>query len=219
VIRSAVRAALTILFLSGCCAPPAPPLSPKLQSAFESHEALAIADALEVLIAESKDTPHDRQLAYEHVREKEEPTAAYAFARAAVTGRLVQSKGLTAALLVREMEAFALKSRELDPSFRNEAATRMLGTLYVLAPATLLANGDSEKGLDLLQGLVKRHPEVVENHLRYAEALIALGDPEPATSSLCRCRAQKATLRRDDQALVEKLFQDAGSPECPAPAP
>jgi hypothetical protein len=196
---------------------PDTPIPSAFQAAIDKRDALAIADALEALIAEGKDTPQERQLAYDRIREKEEPGAEYAFARATVAGRLVQSRGLTAALLVREMETYALRSRELDPAFRNGAATRALGTLYVLAPATLLANGDSEKGLALLERLAKDYPGALENHLRYAEALIALGDSGPATEPLCRCLAKKASLRKDEQTLLDKLFQDAGSPSCPAP--
>jgi len=135
------------------------------------------------------------------------------------TGRLVQTKGLAAALLIREMEAWATKSRELDPEFRGGAATRMLGTLYVLAPASLLTHGDSEKGLEILEKLRNEHPESLENHLRYAEALIALGDPGPATTALCKCLAEKARLHKDDQVLLDKLVRDAGAPACPAPSP
>ena len=70
----------------------------------------------------------------------------------------------------------------------------------------------------LLAHVAACDPDVIENHLRYAEALIALGDPTPATEALCKCIGQKATLRKDDQHLLEKLVQDAGSPACP-PAP
>jgi len=214
-LPAALLVALALAALSGCGTPPPnTPIPHVLQAAIDKADALEISDALEALIAEGKDTKRDRQLAYDHVRKTEEPTAGYAFGRAAVAGRLVQQKGLTAALIVREMESWARKSIAIDPTFREGAATRMLGTLYVLAPATLLSNGDSEKGLELLEGLVKKHPETIENHLRYAEALIALGDPGPATESLCRCLAQKARLRKDEQLLVGKLFQDAGSPPC-----
>lgn len=212
-----LAAAILTAVLSGCGTPsPSTPVPQVLLAAIDQRDPLQISDALEALIAEGNDTERDRQLAYDHVKKAEAPTAAYAFARAAATGRLVQQRGLTAALLVREMESFARKSIEIDPTFRDGAAIRMLGTLYVLAPASLLANGDSEKGLELLEGLVKAHPENIQNHLRYAEALIALGDPGPATESLCRCVAGKARLRKDEQTLVDKLVQDAGSPVCPA---
>ena len=217
--RALLRSLPFIVLLSGCCASQPPPtVAAPLQQAIEHRDALAMADALEGLIADGKDSGRDRQLAYDEVRRKEEPTAEYAYARAMITGRLVQQKGLTAALLVREMEAWAEKSRALDPKFRSGAAARMLGSLYVLAPGSLLAHGDSEKGLEILEQVRKEYPEALENHLRYAEALVALGDPAPATEPLCRCLAEKAKLRKDDQRLLEKLVQDAGSPACP-PAP
>lgn len=212
---SLLVAALSIVVLPGCPTTPAATTYAPLQQAFDKADALAIADALEALIGDGKDTERDRQLAYDHIKLKEEPTAAYAYARAMVTGRLVQAKGLTAALLVREMEEWAHKSRSLDPTFRSGAAARMIGTLYVLAPASLLRGGDSEKGLEILEKLVQEYPDALENHLRYAEALIALGDPGPATAPLCRCIAQKSRLQKGDQHLLEKLIQDAGSPTCP----
>jgi hypothetical protein len=183
-------------------------------------DALVLSDALETLIAEGKDTPADREFALTTVRQHEEPTAAYGFARAAITGRVVQTRGLTGAGLVAEVEKWALASRKLDPNFRGGAAARMLGTLYVMAPAGWLEHGDSEQGLELLEGLVKAHPEKLENQLRLAEAYIALSDPGPATPYLCRCQARRNDLRRDDQLLLDHLFADAGNPACPkAPAP
>lgn len=183
-------------------------------------DALALSDALEALIAEGKDTPADRAFALKTVSAREEPTAAYAFARAAITGRVVQSRGLTGAGLVADVERWALASKKLDPGFRNGAALRLLGTLYVMAPAGWLEHGDSEQGLELLEGLVKRYPEQLENQLRLAEAYIALSDPAPATPYLCRCKARRGELRKDDQNLLDHMFADAGQPKCPnAPAP
>lgn len=185
----------------------------------QQGDALAISDALEALVADGKDSPADRELALNAVRAREQSTAAYAFARAAITGRVVQSRGLTGAALVSEVEKWALLSKKLDPSFREGAAARLLGTLYVMAPAGWLEHGDSEQGLELLEGLVKAHPEKLENHLRLAEAYIALGDTAPATPYLCRVRARRAELRRDDQQLLDHLFADAGHPTCPTAPP
>ncbi len=196
-----------------------PSVGASLRAAVETKDALVIADALEELIAQGADTPEDRQLAYAEVRANAVDTAACAYARAVVTGRLVQLKGLLGADMVGEVEHFALRSRKLDPAFREGAATRMLGTLYVVAPAALLRNGDSETGLELLLGLVQQRPDVIENHLRVAEAYIALGDAEPAKPHLCRCSAERARLRRDDQSLLAQLLKDAGNPRCPEPAP
>jgi tetratricopeptide (TPR) repeat protein len=216
VVVARALVALTLGLGSAACVSHAAPAGGPLAAAAAKHDALAISDALEALIAEGKEAPADRGFAYDAVREREEPTAAYAFARAAITGRLVQAHGLTKSLLIKDAEAWAEKSVALDPNFRDRAATRMLGTLYVLAPAALLAHGDSEKGLDLLEKLVAERPDIPENHLRLAEAYIALGDNAPATPHLCACVAKKERLRKDDQALLQKLLRDAGNVECPA---
>lgn len=202
----------------GCGVTTAGPLHATLETVAKGHDAAALADALEALIAEGKDTTRDREFAYDAaVRAPEEPTAAYAFARGAIVGRLVQARGMLGAGMVRDVERWAQKSRRLDPAFRDGAATRMLGTLYVLAPSAWLDHGDSEQGLELLEGLVKAYPKAPENALRLAEAYLALGDPAPATPHLCRCLAAKAALRRDDQSLLDHLLQDAGRPTCPSP--
>jgi hypothetical protein len=189
-------------------------LSPDLETAAKQGDALAVSDALEALIAEGQDTLKDREFAYEAVRAHEEDTAAYAFARAAVTGRYVQRHGLLGADLVADSERWALRSIELDPEFRDGAAIRLLGTLYVIAPATFVEQGDSERGLELLEGLVRDHPESLENHLRLAEAYITLDDPEPAAPHLCFCLEGRYGLRPDDQVLLDQLVAAAGSPDC-----
>lgn len=198
---------------------PSGPAQAGLAEIAAKGDALATSDALEALIAEGKDTAADREAALKAVRAKEEQTAEYAFARAAVTGRVVQSRGLTGAGLVGDVEKWALLSKKLAPDFRNGAAARLLGTLYVMAPSGWLEHGDSEQGLELLEGLVKKYPEQLENPLRLAEAYIALGDPKPATAYLCRCQATRQKLRRDDQQLLDHLFNDAGHPTCPGAAP
>ncbi len=207
---------LGLLLLSGCASPPAV-VNPELLTPAEQGDALATADALEALIERGADTLADREYAYAAVQQGEQDTAAYAFARAAVTGRLVQQRGLPGAKLVGEVEHWALRSRELDPGFRDGAATRLLGTLYVIAPAAFLDRGDSEYGLELLEQLTQERPDMVENQLRLAEAYISLGDPEPATPHLCACLERRDALRRDDRELLARLVATAGVPECPAP--
>jgi hypothetical protein len=202
------------LCISSACAVRRGAVHPELSAVGDRQDALALSDALEALIAAGQDTPADREYAYDIVRVHEEDAAPSLFARAAVTGRLVQQKGLLAAHLVPEIERCARRSRDLDPDFRGGVATRLLGTLYVMAPAVLLPHGDSEAGLQLLEGLVQTHPEVLENHLRLAEAYIALGDPAPAGPHLCRCLADQAALRLDDQRLLLQLIDDAGLPPC-----
>ena len=208
---------VALLCLGPACSLRSGAVHRELTAAADRQDALALSDTLEALIAARRDTPADRQYAYDVVRVHEEDTAQSMFARAAVTGRWVQEKGLLAANLVPEVERCARRSRELDPDFRGGAATRLLGTLYVMAPARLLEHGDSEVGVELLEGLVRTHPDVLENHLRLAEAYIALNDPGPAGPHLCRCLAHKEALRPDEQELLQQLVANAGSPACAPP--
>ena len=215
--RLRCAALLWLLVASACASLPPAPVNPALLAAARGGDALAISDALEALIEHGADTPADREFAYQAVKTPERDGVEYAFARAAITGRLVQLRGLSGARLIGEVERWAQRSRTLDPDFRDGAATRLLGTLYVIAPASLLEQGDSELGLELLEGLASAHPDVVENQLRLAEAYIALGDPDPAAPALCVCLAQRGALRHDDQKLLDQLLATAGTPDCDTP--
>lgn len=194
-------------------------LRPELASAADS--ALALSDALEQLIAEGKDTEEDRQAAYDLVVKLGANNAGDAFGRAAIAGRLAERKGALALLgadsptaLVSEAEDWALKSVKADPTFRRQAAKRLLGTLYVLAPANLLQGGDSEDGLEILEKLVKSDPELTQNHLRLAEGYLALGDNDAARAPLCRARLGLADLRADERKLVDALSSEFDDLTC-----
>ncbi len=205
---------VALIALASACALRRQTVHAELTAAADRQDVLALSDTLEALIDAGHDTLADREYAYDIVHAHAEDTAPSMFARAAVTGRLVQHKGLRAANLVPEIEQCARRSRELDPDFRDGAATRLLGTLYVMAPAVMLQSGDSEVGVELLEGLVERYPDNLENHLRLAEAYIALGDPASAGTHLRACLANKAALRRDDQRLLEQLIDNTGPPAC-----
>jgi len=217
---------LLLLALLGVgCPGPIGPLRPQMQAAADRRDALGLSEELERLIDSGQVTDDDREGAYDAVKRWEQPTAEYAYARAGIAGRLAQIRGLTAIGLVGEVESWALESIKRDAKYQDEAALRMLGSLYVLAPSSLLSHGDSEKGLEMLEGLCTRHPDQIENHLRLSEAYVALGDPEPAFPHLCRCDQERARLRPSDQRLLDKLVQDAGgkpalgcAPSPPAPA-
>ena len=209
-----LAALLGLLLAPACATLRGGSVNPELAAAAERGDALVLTDTLEALIERNEDSRADREFAYEAIQTTEEDTAAYAFARASVTGRLVQSRGLRGASQVGEVEEWALRSQALDPEFRDGAATRLLGTLYVIAPATFLEQGDSELGLEMLEQLAQKHPDVPENQLRLAEAYIALGDLEPAGPHLCASLAQRSALRRDDQELLDQLVATAGTPDC-----
>jgi len=213
--RALTGAVVALAVLSGGCASIGDgDVHPDLRAAAAREDPLAVGDALEGLIAVGADTPADREFAYAAVSRSDADTAEASFARAAVTGRLVQQRGLLGADLVPDVEREAIRSRELDPGFRDGAATRLLGTLWVIAPAAFLAQGDSERGLALLEGLVDQHPEAPENHLRLAEAYVTLQEPESAYPELCIAWSGRAKLRPDDQRLLEELVRSVGGAPC-----
>lgn len=184
-----------------------------------THSAFEVYERLEALIDAQKDNKQDREDAYALVVKQADTSPEYYFARAAVAGRLAENRGLQALGLVTETEDYARKVRAIDPDYREGAATRMLGTLYVLAPPSLVKHGDSETGLELLEAEVKAHPERLISRLRLAEAYIALGDPEPAKEHLCVVQRGEATLSAGDRRLLTKLVADSGKLECSAAAP
>ncbi len=184
-----------------------------------THSAFEVYERLEALIDAQKDNKQDREDAYALVVKQADTSPEYYFARAAVAGRLAENRGLQALGLVTETEDYARKVRAIDPDYREGAATRMLGTLYVLAPPSLVKHGDSETGLELLEAEVKAHPERLISRLRLAEAYIALGDPEPAKEHLCVVQRGEATLSDGDRRLLTKLVADSGKLECSAAAP
>jgi len=184
-----------------------------------THSAFEVYERIEALIDAQKDNKQDREDAYALVVKQADTSPEYYFARAAVAGRLAENRGLQALGLVTETEDYARKVRAIAPDYREGAATRMLGTLYVLAPPSLVKHGDSETGLELLEAEVKAHPERLISRLRLAEAYIALGDPEPAKEHLCVVQRGEATLSDGDRRLLTKLVADSGKLECSAAAP
>ena len=59
----------------------------------------------------------------------------------------------------------------LSPDIDDGGPLRILGTLYLKAPAWPNGIGDRDKALELLGKAVKEHPEHPLNHLFYAQAL------------------------------------------------
>lgn len=205
---SALAVSTASLTLAGCLDVIA--LRPELRAAAAGRDALALADKVEALIDAQALREEDRAAAYDAVKQWEDNTAAYAYARASLAGRLAETKGLGAALLIADMEKYARRSLALDPRFRNGAARRMLGTLYVLAPAQLVKHGDSETGLELLEKQAARYPSDPVNHLRLAEGFVALSDPDPAFEIVCRVLAQKDALRPSEARLLATLIDSLG---------
>jgi predicted Zn-dependent protease len=204
-----VRSLLLVSILCLAC-------TPKPSSAVNTPEAaaedpLAVYDALELAIADGKDTEQQRVDALAKVeRAPDDGSAAYAFVRAALNGRVAELRGANAGKLVTEAESWARTSLERDAAFRDGAATQMLGSLYVMAPARLLEHGDSEKGLEMLEGLVAKQPDEPRYRLRLGQAYLNLGDDEASFPHLCAASSARASLRGDEQKLLDKLVADAG---------
>lgn len=220
--RLTVVSLLACFVAGGACTPRNPQAHEVSAPLAEAGEATAkdpivILEELETLIARGQDTEEDRVYAYNRVKEMpDDATASYAFARAALAGRVAELRGVEAGGLVTEAETYARKALERDPEFREGAAQRMLGTLYVMAPPRLVEHGDSEEGLTILEDLAEARPEDPINHLRVAEAYVHLGDPQPAVPHLCRVVQDRETLRPDEKELFDSLVEEAGPLECGA---
>lgn len=209
------RWTLAVAFVAlAACRPQGPVDNPVFAEASEARDPIAVYEALEALIEAQKDTKGDREDAYAVISGlADDGSAAYAFARAAIAGRLAENRGLQAGGLVTEAETYARRVREKEPDFRDGAATRMLGTLYVLAPSRLVKHGDSETGLELLEKEVEAHPGRPVSRLRLAEAYIALSDPDPAKEHLCAVKAAEGELGAGDRRLLAKLIEESGGAE------
>jgi thioredoxin-like negative regulator of GroEL len=216
---------LVVTLAAPACQPDPAPVAPTDAASSTATRAAAkppaqILDELEARIAEGRDREDDRVDAYEAVRgANDDGTADYAFARAALAGRLAELRGAGAGKLVTEAETWARATLDRDPHYRDGAAVRMLGTLYVMAPGRLVEHGDSEDGLSMLEDLAQQRPDDARNHLRVAEAYLHLGDPEPAFPHLCTAMRAASVLRPDERKLLRSLVDDAGGAQglgCPA---
>lgn len=209
--------AVCLVLSSGCAMIPRR-VHQEMKAAAATNDPLAVSDALEALIAQDRDRAADRSFALTFVREHAADTAAAKFACASVAGRYVQQRGLLAVQVLSEIEECARRSRQLDPSFRDGAATRLLGSVYVMAPAQFVKYGNSETGIDMLEEMVDRNPQLAENHLRLAEGYIALGDAASAVPHLCMSQLRRAQLRPDESKLLDQLLRAGGHLNCEATA-
>lgn len=209
--RSRCLFAAAALLLTAACKPQGT-VDPALAQA-KQRGAWAIHETLEASIAAGTASEADRQAALADIRTAaDDDSAAYAYARASVAGRVAEGRGLKALKLLEEMQQWAKRSIERDPSFEGMAATRLLGTLYVFA-SQHLPSGDSEEGLELLEAVVAAHPEPAVNRLRLAEGYIVLGDPDPAYAELCLAEAGRAELSGEEAAILAGLIADLGGLE------
>lgn len=77
---------------------------------------------------------------------------------------------------LNRLEGELKRAVELSPDIDDGGPLRVLGALYLKAPAWPNGIGDRDKALELLGNVVKKHPGHPLNHLFYAQALWEDGD-------------------------------------------
>ncbi len=77
---------------------------------------------------------------------------------------------------LKRLEGEMKTALALSPNLDDGGPMRLLGTLYIKAPAWPSGIGDRDKGLDLLEQAVKKFPGHPLNHLFYAQAILAVDD-------------------------------------------
>ncbi len=100
-------------------------------------------------------------------------------------GNAVRNTPLKALRGLNQLEKTLLHAKETVPDIDEGGPLRVLGMLYIKAPAWPTGVGDSDLGLELLEEAVQKHPDHPLNHFFYAYALLdAAEDSEAATSEL-----------------------------------
>lgn len=74
------------------------------------------------------------------------------------------------------LESEMKQAQDLSPDIDDGGPLRLLGALYLKAPAWPNGIGDLDKALELLENAAKEHPGHPLNHLFYAQALWAEGE-------------------------------------------
>ena len=107
-----VGAALACFLASACNKLPGT-TSPDLRAAAKAQDLPAVLAELEKMVDAQRATERDREFAYDQAkRSHDDGSAGWAYARAAITGRLAESKGLKALWLIKEIEQYARSSIE-----------------------------------------------------------------------------------------------------------
>jgi tetratricopeptide (TPR) repeat protein len=112
---------------------------------------------------------------------EENPEACFFFALN--QGLIVKSKGLFALNKLPEIHN-ALKIAQKDESLDFGGPLRVLGMMYLKAPAWPSGIGDLDKALELFQQAIRKYPVHPQNFMFYAEALIEDDNKEKALQNL-----------------------------------
>lgn len=144
----------------------------------------ALGSRLCLHLAERETDPEKREkLATEGVRFAETALAQGGNGDGAVHYYLAVNLGLAVreniTLAMGNLDRLETEMKEavaLNPDIDDGGPLRILGTLYLKAPAWPSGIGDRDKALELLGKATKEHPGHPLNHLFYAEALCDEGD-------------------------------------------
>ena len=101
-----------------------------------------------------------------------------------LTGLEAENNSLRGLELVPIIEREALLASDLNPAVDHGGPNRMLGALYLRAPAFPVSIGDSAKAVDHYRRAVDQAPEFLENRLGLADALLAEEEPGKACFEL-----------------------------------
>ncbi len=119
-------------------------------------------------------------------------------------GARAQAKTVEGLDLVERMLAEAKRTLELDSKILHGGAHRLLGGIYLRAPAWPASVGDLDAALEHLEAAVAIAPDWAENHLLLAEALLADDREDEARAALERAKAKMAD---------EEGWRDAWAPD------
>lgn len=114
------------------------------------------------------------------------------------------------------IEALLTLAAYLDPSVDQGGPVRVLGMLYIQAPAWPQGIGDPERGLGLLHYAIRHFPGHPLNHLFFAQALWQTeGESQSIQKPVCEALRLSAAPKWGDagkswQKQAEELAQEAG---------
>lgn len=131
--------------------------------------------------------------------EGEDPVAAYY--GGTLLGVMIEAEGIAGAGELSRMERI-LESSLREPGTDYGGPARVLGMLYLRAPAWPLGPGDPDRALELLGRAASEHPDYPENGLFYARALLEEGRREDSKQALETAEAALAAGEWGDYAVL-----------------
>lgn len=165
-----------------------------------ADQALAASRAASFLSAGESNNDKAGELALEGKRLAEralalrpdDPAAHYLLAMN--EGQILQLYPLNASKSLSVVETQLKAAVEESPGLDMGGPLRVLGMLYVKAPAWPLGPGDTEAGLELLQRAAKDYPEHPLNHAFLAQAVFKEEGPSARTKVAALVKAARKAL-------------------------